>query len=95
MSDISSLLQTWLLPVVTVLLAIATGALACFYLVEWRSLLRTDSCGCVGGTQGCATGRNVHQRSQPDAVNFCKAIRAIVVKNQGVDEAVKLLSPNA
>ena len=49
----------------------------------------------VGGTQGCATGRNVHQRSQPDAVNFCKAIHAIVVHNQGVDEAVKLLNPNA
>ncbi|MBU2809729.1 aldolase [Acidithiobacillus ferrooxidans F221] len=49
----------------------------------------------VGGTQGCATGRNVHQRSQPDAVNFCKAIHAVVVHNQGVDEAVKLLHPNA
>ena len=49
----------------------------------------------VGGTQGCATGRNVLQRSQPDAVNFCKAIHAIVVHNQGVDEAIKLLNPNA
>lgn len=48
----------------------------------------------VGGTQGCATGRNVHQRSQPDAVNFCKAIHAITVKNQSVEEAVKLLSSN-
>lgn len=48
----------------------------------------------VGGTQGCATGRNVHQRNQPDAIRFCKAIHAIVVHNQGVDEALKLLSPN-
>lgn len=45
----------------------------------------------VGGTQGCATGRNVHQRSQPDAINFCKAIHAIVVENRRAEEAVKLL----
>ncbi len=45
----------------------------------------------LGGTQGCATGRNVHQRSQPEAVHFCQAIHAITVKNQSVDEAVKLL----
>lgn len=49
----------------------------------------------IGGTQGCATGRNVHQRSQPDAVRFCAAIHAIVVKNQGVDEAVQLLGDPA
>jgi class I fructose-bisphosphate aldolase len=45
----------------------------------------------IGGTQGCATGRNVHQRSQPDAVHFCQAIHALVVKNQSVEEAAKLL----
>ncbi|MCE5393741.1 MAG: aldolase [Acidithiobacillus sp.] len=48
----------------------------------------------IGGTHGCATGRNVHQRSQPDAVQFCKAIHAIVVKHQDVDEALKFLEPN-
>ncbi len=45
----------------------------------------------TGGTAGCATGRNVHQRSQQEAVRFCQAIHAIVVDNKGVDDAVKLL----
>jgi len=45
----------------------------------------------TGGTAGCATGRNVHQRTQPEAVRFCQAIHAIVVDNKGVDDAVKLL----
>lgn len=45
----------------------------------------------TGGTAGCATGRNVHQRSQPEAVRFCQAIHAIVLENRGVEDAVKLL----
>ncbi|MGC8504104.1 MAG: aldolase [Acidithiobacillus sp.] len=45
----------------------------------------------TGGTAGCATGRNVHQRSQQEAVRFCQAIHAIAVENKGVDDAVKLL----
>jgi len=48
-----------------------------------------------GNTAGCATGRNVHQRSQPEAVAFCKAIHAIVVENQDVDTAAKLLVRSA
>ncbi|WP_414041861.1 aldolase [Acidithiobacillus sp. M4-SHS-6] len=48
----------------------------------------------LGGTQGCATGRNVHQRSQADAIRFCQAIHAIVVHNQSVEEAVKYLAPS-
>ena len=49
----------------------------------------------TGGTAGCATGRNVNQRSQPEAVRFCQAIHAIVVDNKGVDDAVKLLGNKA
>lgn len=48
----------------------------------------------LGGTQGCATGRNVHQRSQADAIGFCRAIHAMVVHNQDVEEAVKYLVPS-
>lgn len=48
----------------------------------------------LGGTQGCATGRNVHQRSQADAIAFCRAIHAMVVHNQDVEEAVKYLVPS-
>ncbi|MBN2680816.1 aldolase [Acidithiobacillus montserratensis] len=48
----------------------------------------------LGGTQGCATGRNVHQRSQPDAIAFCRAIHAMVVHNQDVEEAVNYLVPS-
>lgn len=48
----------------------------------------------LGGTQGCATGRNVHQRSQTDAIAFCRAIHAMVVHNQDVEEAVKYLVPS-
>ncbi|PKY10124.1 aldolase [Acidithiobacillus marinus] len=46
----------------------------------------------LGGTQGCATGRNVHQRSQADAIGFCRAIHAMVVHNQSVEEAGKYLA---
>jgi len=45
-----------------------------------------------GGTAGCATGRNVHQRPRQEAVRLCRALHAIVVDNKGVDEAVNLLS---
>ncbi|MBE7562122.1 aldolase [Acidithiobacillus sp. HP-6] len=54
-------------------------------------LQRLDAQLHIGGTQGCATGRNVHQRSQPDAIRFCRAIHALVVKNQSVEEAAKLM----
>ena len=45
-----------------------------------------------GGTAGCATGRNVHQRPRQEAVRLCRALHAIVVDNKGVREAVRLLS---
>ncbi|WP_312260988.1 aldolase [Candidatus Igneacidithiobacillus taiwanensis] len=45
----------------------------------------------LGGTAGCATGRNVHQRSLPEAVRFCTAVHAIVVKGQTAEQASQLL----
>ena len=45
----------------------------------------------IGGTSGCATGRNVHQRSLPEAIRFCNAIHAIVVKGQTAEQASQLL----
>ncbi|MHB1635988.1 beta/alpha barrel domain-containing protein [Acidiferrobacter thiooxydans] len=44
-----------------------------------------------GGTAGCATGRNVHQRPRQEAIRLCRALHAIVVDNKGVNEAVRLL----
>ncbi len=48
-----------------------------------------------GGTAGCATGRNVHQRSQPEAVALCRAIHALVVGNRDLEEACALLENRA
>ncbi|MGC9199764.1 MAG: hypothetical protein ACP5E5_12650 [Acidobacteriaceae bacterium] len=45
----------------------------------------------IGGTAGCATGRNVHQRSLPDAIRFCNAVHAIVVKGQTAEQAQSIL----
>ena len=44
-----------------------------------------------GGTAGCATGRNVHQRTQPEAVALCQAIHALVVGNRDLEDACALL----
>jgi DhnA family fructose-bisphosphate aldolase class Ia len=43
------------------------------------------------GASGCATGRNVHQRSFEDAVAFVRAMNAIVVEGKNVSEAHKFL----
>jgi DhnA family fructose-bisphosphate aldolase class Ia len=44
----------------------------------------------VGGASGNATGRNIHQKSLDDAIRMCKAICAITVKGESVEEAMKL-----
>jgi len=44
----------------------------------------------VGGTAGNATGRNIHQKPQHEAVKFCNAIYAITVENKSVKEALKI-----
>lgn len=44
----------------------------------------------VGGADGNATGRNIHQRSTEEAVRLTKAISAITLRDAGVDEAVAI-----
>ncbi len=44
-----------------------------------------------GGTVGCATGRNVHQRSLEDALALCKAIHAIVVDDESPRDALRFV----
>ena len=42
-----------------------------------------------GGTVGCATGRNVHQRSLEEAVALCRAIHAVAVLDESPREALR------
>ncbi len=44
-----------------------------------------------GHTAGCAVGRNLHQRSLPQAVAFTTAINAILYHNASVEEAIQLV----
>jgi len=41
------------------------------------------------GARGNATGRNIHQKSLKEAVNFCQAISAVSLFNQTADKAYK------
>jgi len=45
----------------------------------------------IGKTFGCAVGRNIHQKNLNDAVNFCKAISAIVHCDLSITQAKKHL----
>jgi fructose-bisphosphate aldolase/6-deoxy-5-ketofructose 1-phosphate synthase len=42
----------------------------------------------VGGTRGCATGRNIFQRSLPDAVALTQAIAALVFDDADLEDAL-------
>lgn len=44
----------------------------------------------MGGTCGNATGRNIFQRSLPDAIAFTNAISAIVYENKSIHEAIDI-----
>lgn len=44
----------------------------------------------IGGAEGNATGRNIHQRPLEEAVRFCNAIYAITVENKSVADALKV-----
>lgn len=44
----------------------------------------------LGGTSGCATGRNLHQRPLEEAIRFCRAIHSIAVSDKSVDDALAL-----
>lgn len=44
----------------------------------------------VGGAQGNATGRNIHQHSDEDAIRLTKAISAITLADASVEDAVAI-----
>jgi len=43
-----------------------------------------------GGSSGCATGRNIFQKSLPDAIAFTQAIAALIYDDADVDEALRI-----
>ncbi len=45
----------------------------------------------TGKTSGCATGRNIFQKSLPEAVAFTRAISALVYDNQSVQDAMAII----
>ncbi len=45
-----------------------------------------------GNSRGNGTGRNIHQRSLPEAIKMAGAIYAVTVKDATVDEALSLLA---
>jgi fructose-bisphosphate aldolase (EC 4.1.2.13) len=44
----------------------------------------------VSGAAGNATGRNIHQKSLPEAIKMCNAIYAITIDGKSVEEALKI-----
>jgi len=44
----------------------------------------------VSGASGNATGRNIHQKSLPEAIKMCNAIYAITVEGKNVEEALRV-----
>lgn len=44
----------------------------------------------TGGASGNATGRNIHQKSLPEATRMCNAISAITIDNADVKTALKI-----
>lgn len=44
----------------------------------------------TSGASGNATGRNIHQKSLPEAIKMCNAIYAITVEGKTVEEALKI-----
>ncbi|MFA5075210.1 MAG: hypothetical protein WC436_03855 [Candidatus Babeliales bacterium] len=45
----------------------------------------------IGDVSGCAIGRNIYQNKVEDAVKFCKAIASIVLDDNDLDQAKKIL----
>jgi fructose-bisphosphate aldolase/6-deoxy-5-ketofructose 1-phosphate synthase len=45
----------------------------------------------IAGIAGNATGRNIHQKSLPQAIRMCNAVSAITIHGQSVEEAVNIL----
>ena len=46
----------------------------------------------IGGTCGCAIGRNIHQKKLQDAIKFCNAVSAIVIDDLDIVQAKKYLN---
>uniref|UniRef100_A9A804 fructose-bisphosphate aldolase n=1 Tax=Methanococcus maripaludis (strain C6 / ATCC BAA-1332) TaxID=444158 RepID=A9A804_METM6 len=44
----------------------------------------------ISGASGNATGRNIHQKSLPDAISMCNAIYAITIDGKTVSEALNI-----
>jgi fructose-bisphosphate aldolase/6-deoxy-5-ketofructose 1-phosphate synthase len=44
----------------------------------------------VSGAAGNATGRNVHQKSLPEAIRMCNAVFAVTVEDATVEDALKI-----
>jgi len=44
----------------------------------------------ASGASGNATGRNIHQKSLPEAIKMCNAIYAITVEGKTVEEALRI-----
>lgn len=44
------------------------------------------------GAAGAAVGRNIHQKSLPEAVKLCHALRALIIDRRSFEEAQKLLA---
>jgi fructose-bisphosphate aldolase/6-deoxy-5-ketofructose 1-phosphate synthase len=44
----------------------------------------------VGGAAGNATGRNIHQRSLPEAIRICNAIFAVTCDNADIKTALDI-----
>ncbi|WP_209731856.1 aldolase [Methanococcus voltae] len=47
----------------------------------------------ISGASGCATGRNIHQKSLLDAVALTYAINEIVYNNKIIEDALEFLKP--
>ncbi len=46
----------------------------------------------VSGAAGNATGRNIHQKSLPEAVRMCNAVYAVTVEDASVEAALKIFN---
>ena len=46
----------------------------------------------TGGVSGNATGRNIHQKSLPEAIRMCNAIASITLGNYAVEKAMRVYS---
>ena len=70
---------------------IFSGGEAC----EPKDFLKRLAAHIANGARGNATGRNIHQKSLPEAINFCNALAAISFYGRSADEAYKVYTGKA